>query len=43
MRKKGNFAMAVKESAMDAFGRFLRTKRASGVKTKNIAFYDQNL
>ena len=42
MRKKVNFTMAVKESATDAFGRFLLTKRANGVKTKTIETYSQH-
>lgn len=39
MRKKGIITMAVRESAMDAFGRFLLTKRGGGVKTKTIETY----
>ena len=42
MRKKGIITMAVRESAMDAFGRFLLTKRANGVKTKTIETYSQH-
>ena len=42
MRKKGIITMAVRESATDAFGRFLLAKRANGVKTKTIESYSQH-
>lgn len=42
MRKKPKVTMAVRETADEAFSRFLLTKRANGIKTKTIETYTQH-
>lgn len=42
MRKKAKISMVARESADEAFSRFLLTKRAGGVKTKTIDTYSQH-
>ena len=42
MRKKAKISMVARESADEAFSRFLLTKRANGVKTKTIDTYSQH-
>lgn len=42
MRKKPIITMVARESAEEAFARFLLTKRANGVKTKSIETYTQH-
>lgn len=42
MRRKSKITMTPKESAAEAFERFLLTKRAGGVKTKTIETYSQH-
>ena len=42
MRKKAKISMVARESADEAFSRFLLTKRAGVVKTKTIDTYSQH-
>lgn len=42
MRRKSKITMTPRESAAEAFERFLLTKRAGGVKTKTIETYSQH-